>query len=193
MHFNMHLNDNVKSYNALAKQTLVDSKVIDAYADLYQSVVANCSTPPYFGSKADPTATHHCALISDNEEYHYNGDGWEYLAKEVATLFRTMLKDFNMGVAAVPAATARLGAACADGVTHCPTGSTCIRDSFSNTKWGCCMVPNAVDCKDNWHCCESGAVCSYNATFEPTAGPSNPSGGGHHVCTREASAQRPLN
>ena len=186
MHFNMHLNDNVKSYNALAKKTLVDSKAVDAYTDLYQRVVANCSTPPYFGSKADPTATHHCALISDNEEYHYNGAGWDYLAKEVAGLFRTMLQDRELSASDVPVpTTAGSGVACADGVTHCPAGSTCIADSFSNTKWGCCMAPDAVGCNDNWHCCGSGAVCSYNATFEPTA---DPSGGGHHVCT--ASAQR---
>jgi hypothetical protein len=194
MHFNMHLNDNVESYNALAKKKLVDGKVVDSYADLYASVVANCSTPPYFGSKLDPTAAHHCALISDNEEYHYNGAGWEYLAEEVATLLRKMLQghDAPLGLpsAAAVATIVRGGVTtCADGVTRCPAGATCVADSFSNTKYGCCMVPNAVDCKDNWHCCASGTTCSYNATFEPKAGPSNPSGGGHHVCTPQGGAE----
>jgi hypothetical protein len=141
-----------------------------------------------YGSKAYPNSTHHCALISDNEEYHYNGAGWAFLAKQVEGLLRTMLTGWKQqhemrSTTSGPNAhdqvdQGRVGEFCGDGKTFCATGTTCVKDSFSNTKWGCCMVADAVDCGDSWHCCDKGAICSYNATW-----PTPPKGQGAHVCT----------
>ena len=141
MHFNMHLNGNVIAYNKLAFEKLVAGKVVDANLDLYAAIVAQCGTPPYFGSKAAPHAAHKCALISDNEEYHYNGLGWKFLAKQVEGLLRSMLKQ-QQPPPPPPrvTSTAKVGTTCEDGKTFCPAGSTCIKDGFSDTKWGCCAL-----------------------------------------------------
>lgn len=204
MHFDMHLNSNVVRYNAAALGVLVGPNSsapakVDSWRDMYNVVVANCSTPPYYGSKLAPNATHHCPLIADNEEYHYNAEGYALLAANVAAEFRKLLAmgprsvagpstdgrshtaphaTGSLLLAAAPAATVPM---CPDNHTGCPSATTCIADSFSNSKWGCCTLEHAVDCGDSWHCCPMGTLCHANGT-NPVS-PSHPNPAIYsHVC-----------
>ena len=85
-------------------------------------------------------------------------------------------------------------------VTTCAAGTTCIPNHFSDSKvrcrrccwcwccseysaaaqavllsqWGCCQLPDAVDCGDSWHCCPKGTTCKGNGT--------NPGCTGQHGC-----------
>jgi len=47
---------------------------------------------------------------------------------------------------------------CGDNSTYCPSGSTCC-PLDSNTRFGCCPIPDAVCCTDRLHCCPSGMQC----------------------------------
>lgn len=51
------------------------------------------------------------------------------------------------------------GTVCSGGNTACPVNTTCIKDSYSDTGFGCCYLRSMVDCKDNWHCCPQGMQC----------------------------------
>ena len=44
-------------------------------------------------------------------------------------------------------------------LTGCPVDTTCCVNEYSNSFIGCCLLKNAMDCGDNWHCCPEGAVC----------------------------------
>ena len=45
--------------------------------------------------------------------------------------------------------------------TTCAAGSSCAKSSFSATGWGCCPLPNAVDCGTPLgSCCPAGTKCS---------------------------------
>jgi len=202
MHFNMHLNSNVLQYNAIAEKLLVDGGVVDATTDMYAVVVAHCGQPPYYGSVSAPNCTNHCPLIEDNEEYHYNSVGWHILAATVRTQFLALLAkgprvvaptDTSSGADAAAAtenvAVDRLDYAkagtttCPDGVTACPAGTTCVGDSNANTKWGCCMVPDATSCNDGFHCCGVGTVCKANGTNPISKKKPTPLGYSH-VCMK---------
>jgi len=167
MHFDMHLNRNVQGYNRLAAERLVAAGLVNASLDLYAVVVEQCGTPPYYGSKAAPNASHHCPLINDNEEYHYNSAGWSLLANKVGELFKALLSSAERQDGAGSDATSHASSAflCPDNRTSCPANATCMPDSYSNTKWGCCMMPAAVSCGDSWHCCGAGQSCFANGTY----------------------------
>ena len=163
-------------------------------------MLCRCGPPPYYGSKSAPNATRHCALINDNEEYHYNDAGWAILAAAVADEFKKLLtvkpsaqtssqtkpqrpvNNTMSNTATSPVLTTNAAVAmCPDGLTGCPAGTTCIPDSFSNTKWGCCLLPNAVGCDDNWHCCPAQTQCRGNGT-NPVS-PGHPAAANYsHVC-----------
>lgn len=175
MHFDMLLNGLVQSYNTRAVKLLLNSTseappLVNWTIDMYNVVTKVCGEPPYYGSKADPSSKHNCSLINDNEEYHYNTAGWELLATNVAGLLRKMVAARPTYRRTNSATTSTGGNLCADHETFCPSGTTCIADSWSNTKWGCCMVPDAVDCGDSWHCCMQGQKCMHNQT------------NGDHIC-----------
>eukprot|EP00041_Stephanoeca_diplocostata_P012514 m.209550 g.209550 ORF g.209550 m.209550 type:complete len:359 (-) comp18988_c0_seq1:1088-2164(-) len=177
MHFDMHLNNNVLRYNQEAREQLVSTMLVDQYTDLYGAIVSQCGTPPYYGSKSAPNATHHCSLISDNEEYHYNTQGWAFLATQVEKTFRALLENSQDRQHKLPVDSMRHGSLpatlCPDQRTACLKGTTCIPDVYSNTKWGCCMEPDAISCGDNWHCCPSGNICSFNGTYNHVCSPAN--------------------
>ena len=171
MHFDMHLNGNVVEYNTLAHKLLVAGKLVDSFVDMYKVVTDVCGQPPYYGSKLAPSAPHHCSLIGDNEEYHYISPGWQLLASTVATEIKALLKKGPRTAAFATAAGAAGkgarqddGKMCADGKTNCPTGTTCVADKFSDSKFGCCMLPAASGCGDGFHCCASGTSCRTNGT-----------------------------
>jgi len=186
MHFDMHLNDNVNAYNALARTLLVGGSratsgasratsggasgantmqgVVDAFLDLNKVVIDACGQPPYYGSKLAPHAKNNCSLISDNEEYHYNTQGWRLLAAHVGKEIRTLLKKGKRPVTDGGGRVDGDSAMCPDGKTSCPAGSTCSADQFADTKWGCCMVDSASSCGDGFHCCGAGTTCASNGT-----------------------------
>eukprot|EP00937_MAST-01D_sp_MAST-1D-sp2_P002662 g2662.t1 len=201
MHFDMHLEANVQEYNAVALRSLAGGAgaTVDATLDLHSAVTAACGPPPYYASQLSPNATRHCPLINDNEEYHYNADGYQVLAGAVAAKLRSLLPPPavaapapapnappNAAAAVAAAATAAAAAAaastCPDGVTACPGGATCIRDTFSKSGWGCCLHAGAVDCGDSWHCCAADTVCRSNGTNPLTPGQPPRPGPYSHVC-----------
>ena len=46
---------------------------------------------------------------------------------------------------------------CADDKTICPDGTTCCKSNQG--LYGCCPAPNAVCCKDGFHCCPHLSHC----------------------------------
>ena len=44
-------------------------------------------------------------------------------------------------------------------LTGCPANTTCCINEYSNSFIGCCMLEDAMDCGDSWHCCPKGTVC----------------------------------
>ena len=159
MHFDMLLNGLVKEYNARAIELLNLPM-----ANNYEAIVAVCGTPPYRASKLAPNATHSCSLINDNEEYHYNTAGYTALARNVARLFREILRGSKVGVMVPPQPPPPGGSYCEDSVTFCPDSWTCSVDKYSNSGYGCCPTRGAVSCGDSWHCCKRGARCVTNGT-----------------------------
>ncbi len=199
MHFDMHLNENVNNYNALAHKLLVSptSSLVDGFVDLNAVVTGACGKPPYYGSKMYPNASTHCDLINDNEEYHYNSKGWKLLAANYAAEFRRLL---HKGLRSTPlsriSTTAPtpcpLDARCVQksGIrqctTGCITGSSCVPDTFANSGWGCCMVGDgATSCNDGFHCCAKGTRCVANGTNPISAHKPNALNYSH-VCVPEA-------
>ena len=165
MHFDMHLNSNVRQYNERARKLLVAGGVVDAYLDLYTKIVGACGEPPYYASKLAPNVSRICHLINDNEEYHYNSAGWKLLAAAVGTEIKALLHKGPHSTGAVPEVQAAV-VHCPDGKTACPSiTSSCVADKFSSTKWGCCMAgPGATSCYDGFHCCAKGSECRANGT-----------------------------
>ena len=49
-------------------------------------------------------------------------------------------------------------------LTGCPGNTTCCLNGYSNSFVGCCMLKDAMDCGDNWHCCPKGTVCDPGCT-----------------------------
>ena len=118
---------------------------------------------------------------------------WSLLASAVAEEFRKLLKmepttpAFSSTAGATPLdANYAAPVMCPDKQTGCPAGTTCIADAFSNTKWGCCMMPQASGCHDDWHCCSSGMACRGNGT-NPVS-PGHPTAANYsHVCVASES------
>jgi hypothetical protein len=190
MHFDMHLNENVVKYNALAHQLLIapTPSLVDGYTDLNSAVISTCGAPPYYGSKLYPNATTHCDLINDNEEYHYNSKGWKVLAAKVAAQLRSLLqkgprKGPQLEPPPPPARAIRregmeeavemcpVDSHCVqkfgleECTTGCAAGSSCVADNFANSGWGCCMAgEGATSCNDGFHCCGKGTKCVENGT-----------------------------
>lgn len=210
MHFDMHLNDNVNQYNALAHKLLVSPtpSVVDGYVDLNAVVTGACGKPPYYGSKLYPNATTHCNLIADNEEYHYNSKGWKLLAANYAAEFRRLLKKGLHPTPAQPTGVPRtqstttsirpgtsmcpLDARCVQrsGLQQCTTGciagSSCVADNFADSGWGCCIVGDGGEsCFDGFHCCPKGTRCVANGTNPISANKPNALNYSH-VCVPEA-------
>ncbi|KAJ7337198.1 hypothetical protein OS493_010055 [Desmophyllum pertusum] len=50
------------------------------------------------------------------------------------------------------------------GLTGCPGNTTCCLNEYSNSFIGCCMLKDAMDCGDSWHCCPKGTVCDPSCT-----------------------------
>ncbi|XP_051572907.1 granulin a isoform X11 [Myxocyprinus asiaticus] len=44
-----------------------------------------------------------------------------------------------------------------DGIVACPDETTCCKTK--DGKWSCCPFPEAVCCKDKFHCCPKGTTC----------------------------------
>lgn len=44
-------------------------------------------------------------------------------------------------------------------LTGCPANATCCLSEYSHSFVGCCMLKDAMDCGDSWHCCPMGTVC----------------------------------
>ena len=144
--------------NALAHKLLVESALVDSSLDLYKVITDSCGAPPYYGSKLAPNAPQHCALISDNEEYHYDTAGWRLLAGHVGTELRRLLRKGphpsppSPAASAAPATMCPLDPHCVARLgkhmcqTGCASGTTCVADQFSNSGWGCCLEPSATSC-----------------------------------------------
>ncbi|KJE89663.1 grn protein [Capsaspora owczarzaki ATCC 30864] len=56
------------------------------------------------------------------------------------------------------AAVGAVSALCPDGITSCPSSSTCC---VTASGWyGCCPLPSATCCADHVHCCPNGYICN---------------------------------
>ena len=49
-------------------------------------------------------------------------------------------------------------------LTGCPGNTTCCLNEYSNSFIGCCLLKDAMDCGDSWHCCPKGTVCDPGCT-----------------------------
>ena len=137
------------------------------------------------------TATRIGLTLSSVRHVADNTPGWAYLADQVAGEFRKLLnmsanelhdrRDDRGRVASKVSAAAAATLTCPDGKTACPASTTCVADQFSNTKWGCCMLPDATSCDDEFHCCGGGLRCKPNGTNPITPKKPNPENY-NHVC-----------
>jgi hypothetical protein len=135
----MHLNENVKAYNAKAREVLLtgSAPLVRHSVDMYKVVTNVCGEPPYAKDGTGKRGPTNCSLINDGEEYHYNAQGYTLLATAVSGLFKTMLatvRNSSSESVASPERSAGSGSGvvCADNVTHCPASSTCAKVSTRN-------------------------------------------------------------
>ena len=49
-------------------------------------------------------------------------------------------------------------------LTGCPGNTTCCLNEYSHSFIGCCLLKDAMDCGDSWHCCPKGTVCDPDCT-----------------------------
>jgi hypothetical protein len=135
----MNLNENVKAYNAKARELLLTGSVdgstpplVTHSVDMYKVVTNVCGEPPYAKDGTGELGPTNCSLINDSEEYHYNEQGYALLATAVSGLFRRMLETVRGSstksvVSLKRSASSTTGVVCADKVTHCPASATCSK------------------------------------------------------------------
>lgn len=51
-------------------------------------------------------------------------------------------------------------------LTGCPANTTCCINEYSHSLIGCCMMEDAMDCGDSWHCCPKGTVCDPSCSMK---------------------------
>ena len=155
--FNATLNTLVTEYNNAAHDVMSSSPPASMF-DLYGAVIKVCGQPPY-----------NCS-IQDENGVHFHPSGYQLLGKTVADGFHALLSqkeesadlnDFDLKSVSME------GTPCPGGNTFCPQNSTCVKDSFSKTGYGCCLAQPTpgVDCHDNWHCCPHQTQCVFGCNM----------------------------
>lgn len=162
--FSKKMDERLKQYNKAAKQVMKDDKSIKVI-DLYDALSKPCG-----GS------TKKCSLFKDQPNVHLSGKGYFLLAKKVSRGFKSLLKrtkrrkekdqrqkDAPPGSQYCLPKTEKKGRNMHN-LTGCPSNTTCCLNNFSNSFIGCCMLKDAMDCGDSWHCCPKGTVCDPSCT-----------------------------
>eukprot|EP00794_Sanderia_malayensis_P011960 gene11960-13197_t len=161
--FDKEKNDLVQEYNKAAERVMARDPSIDT-VNLYKFVVDKCGEPPF----------EDCFMLKKAHDVHYGVSGSILLGKQVAAKFIKILKSRDLLVKkgfglpenvnlSMPLFHLKKGSSkCSTNATiptRCPSTMTCVPNQISRTGFGCCPLPNGVDCGDNWHCCPENMTC----------------------------------
>ncbi|XP_067053525.1 uncharacterized protein [Acropora muricata] len=162
--FDKKINRKLQKYNKAAKKIMADIECIPVI-DLYKTIVKNCEGVPL----------RHCHQFQDQPNVHLNGNGYLSLAEEVSDGFKALLRKRYTKKHTLKnsrsAVASRDSKYCLGQIgehneepsrrrlTGCPANATCCLSEYSHSFVGCCMLKDAMDCGDSWHCCPMGTVC----------------------------------
>ena len=159
-------NDDVQSYNKIAASLLPSSAHT---ADTYDYVIKVCGPVPYSSCPISNTSPQRCSP-------HYTSTGYLDLAKVIAPAVRgaaaraaSAASESEAAEEVAPTADSlAFPVSCPSNSTRppmCPSGNTCMPDKWDNNGFGCCSLEDAVDCKDDWHCCPKGTTCASDCSM----------------------------
>ncbi|XP_068722737.1 uncharacterized protein [Montipora capricornis] len=162
--FDKKINKKLQKYNKAAKKAMTDDESIPII-DLYKSIINECKGKPL----------RNCDEFQKQPNVHLNSRGYLSLANEVSDGFKTLLSKQHprkhSSKRSKPGAKSRDSKYClgqssnhkdtssAHRLTGCPVNATCCLNEYSHSFIGCCMLKDAMDCGDSWHCCPKGTVC----------------------------------
>ncbi|XP_066020422.1 uncharacterized protein [Pocillopora verrucosa] len=162
--FSKKMDQRLRQYNKAAKKVMKDDKSIKVI-DVYHALTEKCGG-----------LTKKCSLFLDQPNVHLSGEGYFLLAEKVSRGFKSLLKrtkkrkkkvskqnDAPPGSLYCVPKTGKKGKYIHN-LTGCPGNTTCCLNGYSNSFVGCCMLKDAMDCGDNWHCCPKGTVCDPGCT-----------------------------
>ncbi|KAK2559642.1 hypothetical protein P5673_017725 [Acropora cervicornis] len=146
--FDKKINRKLQKYNKAAKKIMADVECIPVI-DLYKTIIKDCEGVPL----------RHCHQFQDQPN--------------VLVIYRTNYKMPKiLGCKdSRPVIASRDSKYCLGQIgehneepsqqrlTGCPANATCCLSEYSHSFVGCCMLKDAMDCGDSWHCCPMGTVC----------------------------------